>query len=176
MAEASKAKKKITAKKEVSTVAGWKKKAQGADLELPSGEVCLARNVGMQVFLERGLIPNSLMPIIRQALVGEEPDLKMDDISEEQIKEMMDLFDAATVLCVVEPKVHRVPRDGEGEPVPIEDRDPDKLFVDEVDFEDKQFIFQWVVGGTRDLERFREEQSASVERLRPVAVSESKAK
>lgn len=188
MATAAKQDKK-KAGKEVSTAAAWKQSSQGVDLEVPSGNVCKARPVGMQVFLERGMIPNSLMPIVRQALKGEEPEIKMDDINEEQITEMMALFDAVTVYCVVEPKVHRVPRytdkdaeegrcqqDQVGTSVPIEERDGGKLFVDEVDFEDKQFIFQWVVGGTRDLERFREEQGAGMEHLRAGTGMESKAK
>lgn len=37
------------------------------------------------------------------------------------------------------------------------------VYTDEVDQEDKQFIFQFVVGGTSDLERFRREQAAALE-------------
>lgn len=163
-------------KKTVSTTADWKQSAQGVDLEVPSGNICKARPAGMQVFMERGVIPNSLMQFVRQALKGEEPEIKADEITEDQLRDMMELFDAVTVYCVIEPKVSKVPRDDDGNPIPLSERDQDKLFVDEVDFEDKQFIFQWVVGGTRDLERFREEQSASLERVRPGTNLESKAK
>lgn len=167
------------AKKKASTAQAWKKDAQGTPLEVPSGHTALVRPVGMQVFLQRGMIPNSLMPIIREAMKSGKPqDMKMDDVTAEQIEDMMALFDAVTCYVVVEPKVTPTPMrpvdpQPEGatetvlEPVPAEDRDPNVLYVDEVEFDDKQFIFQWVVGGTRDIEQFRREQGAAVEQLRP---------
>ena len=42
-------------------------------------------------------------------------------------------------------------------------RDEDTLYADEVDLNDKSFIFQFVLGGTADLERFRQELQADVE-------------
>lgn len=42
------------------------------------------------------------------------------------------------------------------------DRDPDLLYADNVDLDDKIFVFNFAVGGTRDLERFRREQAASL--------------
>jgi hypothetical protein len=150
-------------------VAEWKQQAQGKPLEVPSGKTALVRNPGMEVFLRRGLIPNSLMPIVRKAMSGKEPELNLEDITEDQLQDMVSLFDAITVYCVVEPKVLPVPADNE-------ERREDVLYVDEVDFEDKQFIFQWVVGGTRDVEKFRAEQKVSLESLRGGAAMESKAK
>ena len=146
----------------------WKKSGQGVALDVPSGNTALVRNVGMQVFLTRGLVPNSLMPLVRKAMSGKELDLKVDDITEDQLTDMLALFDAVTVYCVVEPAVLPVPADGE-------ERDSTALYVDEVDFDDKQFIFQWVVGGTKDLEKFRAEQAASVESVRRGATVAGKA-
>ena len=154
--------------KKPSTAAQWKQAAQGKPLEVPSGNTALVRNVGMEVFLRRGLVPNSLMGYVRTAMSGKEVELKVEDITEGQLEDMIGLFDAVVVYCVVEPAVLPVPAEGE-------ERDPAALYVDEVDFEDKQFIFQWVVGGTRDLEKFREEQAASLERVRGGAAMESKA-
>lgn len=149
-----------------TSVEQWKKEAQGIPLPLPSGKTCLVRNVGMQVFLQRGLIPNSLMPLVKEGMKsGKGPELNTDDITDEMLADMIALFDAATVYCVVQPDVQPAPAI-EGE------RLEDVLYVDEVDFEDKQFIFQFVVGGTRDLERFREEQGAVVEHLRSGATVE----
>jgi hypothetical protein len=42
------------------------------------------------------------------------------------------------------------------------ERDPDLLYVDEVDIEDRIFIMNYAVGGTRDLARFRREHRQSV--------------
>jgi hypothetical protein len=146
----------------------WKKASVGTPLEVPSGNTALVRSSGMQVFLTKGLIPNSLLPIVRQAMSGKQVDLKAEDITEDQLEDMMKLFDAIVVHCVIEPTVLPVPADGEV-------RDQEALYVDDVDFDDKMFIFQWVVGGTRDLEQFRKEQAASVESVRGGAALESAA-
>jgi hypothetical protein len=45
------------------------------------------------------------------------------------------------------------------------DRDPELLYVDEVDEDDKNFIMSWAFGGTSDLEKFREAKDKLVERL-----------
>ena len=156
------------ATKKPTTATQWKQAAQGKPLEVPSGNTALVRNVGMEVFLRRGLVPNSLLGFVRTAMTGKEVELKVEDITEDQLADMIALFDAVVVYCVVEPKVLPVPADGE-------ERDPAALYVDEVDFDDKQFIFQWVVGGTRDLEKFRAEQAASLESIRRGAAVESKA-
>jgi hypothetical protein len=50
----------------------------------------------------------------------------------------------------------------EGDAIPEDDRDPMFLYCAEVDFTDKTFIFQYAVGGSADLERFREEYSELV--------------
>jgi hypothetical protein len=147
----------------------WKKASAGVPLEVPSGNTALVRNSGMQVFLTKGLIPNSLLPIVRQAMSGKQPEINLEEITEDQLQDMITLFDAVVVHCVVEPRVL---------PIPAEDnmRLADVLYVDEVDFDDKMFIFQWVVGGTRDLEQFRKEQAASLESVRGGAALESTAK
>jgi hypothetical protein len=44
-------------------------------------------------------------------------------------------------------------------------RDPSLLYVDEVDLEDKMFILQYALGGTRSLERFRREFADGVRPL-----------
>lgn len=152
-----------------TTAQQWKKASQGVPLEVPSGNTALVRNPGMQIFMQRGLIPNSLMPIVRQAMSGKPLDLKAEDMTEQHLEDMLALFDAVTVYCVVEPKVLAVPADGE-------ERAEDVLYVDEVDFDDKQFIFQWAVGGTKDLEKFREEQAATMESVRGGAALASETK
>lgn len=159
-----------------TSVSDWKKKS-GSDLQLPSGHTCRVRNPGMKAFLSAGLIPNSLIPIVTEALSrGESPSggaSKQDEQIEKKLQDelssdpklltdMMDAIDNVTVYCVLQPKVNPTPvkelvqADGSVELVEDFDaKDPELLYVDEVDFEDKTFIFNWAVGGTRDLERFR---------------------
>ena len=50
------------------------------------------------------------------------------------------------------------------------DRDPSVLYADRVDLEDKMFIMNFVVGGTRDLQRFRSEFGAGMAGVSALAV------
>lgn len=138
----------------------WKGKAnQAAPLDLPSGNTALVRNPGMQAFLQAGIVPNELMPIILEALdKNDMPDLEGMQKDPAMLLKVMELMDNITVYCVVEPEVLPVPDGGE-------ERDPEQLYADEVAMEDKLFIFQYGVGGTKDLEKFRTEQASALESL-----------
>ena len=165
---------------EATAVSDWKKDSQGVPLDVPSGHTCLVRRKPMESFLRRGLIPNALLPIVRRAISGKEmTDEDVAELDVSQIAEMMELYDTIVIDCVVAPKVYPVPHytqqdveDGKcspdqvGQEIPIDDRNSEYLYVDEVDGDDKIFIYNYVTGGTRDLERFRSEQAAAMERLR----------
>lgn len=158
---------------EVTSVSEWKKDSQvkATPLPLPSGKTALVRRPGMQVFLNRGMIPNSLLevigPIMEQAqkkpgaVTDKKIDAELNVMGEKmlqdpaKIKEMLDLVDAVTVFCVVQPPVHQTPEN-------FEDREDDLLYVDEVDETDKMFIFNYAVGGSGDLEPFRKATSTRV--------------
>jgi hypothetical protein len=124
----------------------------------------------MQVFMSEGVIPNGLMPIIQEAMkAGEAPDPEviapmMEDPA--KLQEILDLADSVAMYCFIEPKLHPLPYDPEdldeqGAPKfipPGDDRRNDNLlYIDEVDLNDKLFIFQFAVGGTARLEQFRQE-------------------
>lgn len=77
----------------------------------------------------------------------------------------MDLIDKIVEYIVVEPKVLRpvqrdqygVPIARDGKPVPLkpDERDPDQLYTDDVELEDRMFILSYAVDGGKDLESFR---------------------
>lgn len=164
-----------------TSASAWKAKAaEGYELTVPSGNVALVRPVGMQAFLDQGLIPNSLREIAMEAIKGKKaPEINTEDLDTEQITNMMQLFDSVTVYCVLQPEVLPVPlwteedqaeglcgEDQVGQPVPYKQREEvDALWVDDVIMEDKQFIFQFACGGTRSVEQFREEYARSLERV-----------
>jgi hypothetical protein len=153
----------------ISQVGDFKKRLGGV-MELPSGAVVKVRNPGgLKAFLGNGSIPNSLMPIVQKAvnngkavsademgIIGED-----GSIDPEVLSDMMSMIDNVLLQTVKEPKVYPVPEDEE-------DRDDDLLYVDEFPDEDKQFLFQWVSGGTRDLEQFRREYSSAVDSVATV--------
>ena len=172
----------------------WKSKAapQGIELHLPSGNTCLARPVRPEAFLGSGMIPDALGSIIAEAVKSKKglPPDKGEEIAADPVKlaAAMELYDRALVFVVVEPQTEMSPIcavDGckatyaGGNGVHVDKtrddyhryidppRDPEVLYADMVDMEDKQFIFQWCVGGTADAERFRKELARELDALQP---------
>lgn len=148
--------------------AQWKGKQNTTeDLLLPSGNVAKVRRPGMQAFVTAGIIPNSLLGIMMKELErgGAQQPFNPDEIvgdiqnNPEKLNDLMELVDSVLVHCVLEPKVE-LPTKGV-------ERDPNTLYADEVDLEDKFFIFQYAVGGSRDLERFREGSAAMLAGSQP---------
>lgn len=174
----SKAKKKN--KKIPSTARTWKR-SKGEELSLPSDNVAIVKRPGPEAFLAKGLLPDNLTPIVEEAIRSGKgmPQDKTDELAKdpEAILGMLDAMDRILCTVVIEPQVtyHKRPVVGEdGEPlkdakgkeqmedIPEEERDDELLYSDDVDLEDKMFIFNFAVGGTRDLERFREEHGAGL--------------
>lgn len=158
-------------KPEVTSASEWKKASEGRELELPSGNVCLARNPGLEAFIRQGFIPDSLLPLVNRALegdeVGEQEARAAVQEDPENLEKMFATIDAVVLHCVIKPKVEPVPAQVRSEGGELADapRNPDFLYVDDVDFQDKSFIFQWAVGGTHDLETFRRGQEAGLANL-----------
>lgn len=188
--------KRTTAKKSKPTApedltpteaSAWSSSSQldAVPLKVPSGNVALVRNPGMQAFLAAGIIPNSLLAVVQKALQAPnekaaekilERGFKVEDADPEKFADVIKLADSVTCRVVVQPKVHPVTWTVEdaagghcrpeeiGQDVPYERRRPEVLYVDVVDLEDKMFIFNWAVGGTSDLEAFRGELAGGVGR------------
>lgn len=176
---------------EVSPVSDWKAGA-GTDLTVPSGLTCKARKPGgMDMFIRNGVVPNSLLPIVKKALAdatdGSKKEVVLDSAAlmsqvlddPQMLADMMSMQDDVVIATVMIPTIHPAPRwteedvasgrckkEAVGSVVPYADRDQSKVWIDtDIDPVDKQFIYQWAVGGTRDLERFREQQASTVATL-----------
>lgn len=147
-------------KKGATSAKEWKKSPrQGIELEVPSGNVALVRRVGMQAFLRKGMIPNSLRELAFRAIrSGTVPEMTVAEMNEVQIQELLEMIDGVVVYSVVEPAVAPVPADED-------DRDDDILYVDEIDLDDKMFVFQFACGGTTDLGSFRAQSPGSLDGL-----------
>lgn len=163
------------------------KKRMGGVMELPSGVVVKLKNPGgMRAFLGADNIPNSLMVIIDKALKTKQAP-KVEDIIGEggkidpaMMRDMMSLFDIVALQTIVEPPVLPAPTQADvtawneqhpDDPKldPEQLRDENLLYIDEFPDDDKQFIFQWVTGGVKDLETFRKRQQEGVDSLGSVA-------
>lgn len=153
-------------------------KIEGQAVPLPSGNVALVKQISPQAFLSSGMIPNPLLSIIRKSIQdkqGMNP-ASMKKITEdnELLVSTLELFDRVLCHIMVEPVVEMPPpckvcgkyaNKSQHDPgvrdshTYTEDaRDPNILYADIVQMDDKVFLFQWALGGTADLESFREEQ------------------
>lgn len=153
-------------------------RADASDLKLPSGNVCLVKRPGVQGLIKAGLLDSldSLTAIVQVDHIDANDPKKMAQAVNKmaadptRIGEALDLVDKAICFAVVAPKVFRpVVLDTDGTPVllsgkevplPDDEREPDRIYTDEVDEEDKMFIFQFLVGGTSDVASFRKESQA----------------
>lgn len=161
----------------VTTAGSWREKNnQNSELKLPSGNVCLVRRaMGLQAFLRDGQIPNGLLELVEkhqskgQPPSKQDPGLQAEELLKDpkNLKSIIDLCDNVCIQVVIEPQVHAVPKDDSGTEIPLVHRETseDFIWVDEVDFEDKMFIFQWAVGGTADWTQFRGELAEHVGNL-----------
>jgi len=167
--------------KSVTAAGAWKGKKAGStfDLELPSGNVCKVQRTDMPTLLASGAFPDSLMSIVSEKIESatgkknKPKELSNDDVqsvlsSPDQMVQLFESIDKLIPIVVVEPKVanHSVldPATKKMRPLTDEEREAagDVVFTDEVDLEDKMFIFQFVVGGKSDVEGFRSELGAVV--------------
>lgn len=161
----------------VSQIGDFKKRLGGI-IELPSGLVVKWRNPGgLRAFLMQGQIPNALMPLVEEALESKQG-VEASNVQElikdtENLREMMSMYDNIAQMCMIEPKLHSVPtwddvrENNEKFPeAPVEEpedlRQEDRLYVDELPDDDKQYFFYLISGGVADLAKFRKQQNINV--------------
>lgn len=157
----------------VSSVADFKKKPEVT--LLPSGKRMVLRPTSLATFLQMGKIPNALMTVVQDAIgdrktKGGKPSKAADGRMEQNIAKLMEdpaglseLFETVdSFVCVVaiQPRVHPVPEDESG-------RNDDLLYVDEMDLDDKMFIFNRAVEEPQDAAPFPEQPSSGVGTVQP---------
>lgn len=130
------------------------------ELKLPSGNTCLAIRPGAQGLIKAGLLDSmdQLTAFVQTEHIDSKDPKKLAEavkalsVNKEQLEQGLAMVDKAVAFVVQEPKVWIPPADDEP-------RDPDKIYADDVDLEDKMFIFNWCLGGTADLKSFRTESA-----------------
>lgn len=151
--------------RQASPVGNWKKRTK-EPIELPSGEFMRIRRMSMSTLMATGKIPNSLIGVIKKSLdkgvakgAAEAQDEMGDLLSQPKVMQEMGTFlDDLIVLISLEPKVMPTPKKES-------DRLEDVLYADEVDEDDKSYLFGIVSGGPADLAKFREATAANVAAL-----------
>jgi hypothetical protein len=148
-------------------------------ITLPSGQTCYARRLGLEGIMTAGLLgdADSLTAFVGTKHIrrvrgankkpdGEEVDGRSVMQDPEALKRIVFLVDRATPMIVSDPVVHthfRYLDDGTTQMIPQEEREPGQIYTDMIQLQDKMFLFNFAIGGTRDLERFRNESASAVE-------------
>ena len=133
------------------------------DLKLPSGALCRVKVIGPESLLSSGLLDSvdSLSAIVSGDMIPTaergRPAVDAAALAKDMtaIKQVIDTYDDLMFKVVVKPVLYDKP-DTESE------RIAGRAYIDKISFEDKAFIMQFVMGGTSDLETFRQESEESV--------------
>lgn len=166
-------------------------------LDVPSGVTVRVRRIKPEAFLEGGMIPDALSDMVQTAIKSKKglPPKAVEELAKdpEKISAALEVFDRALVFCVVDPPVEmalgcdrkssdededtcdlaytariHIDRKAPGFHHYIEpETDPEVMYADNVSLEDKQFIFQWAVGGVQDIAKFRRQLAGAVESAQP---------
>jgi len=146
------------------------------DLELPSLDddgdpnVCRARRLGVQGLIKLGILDSmdTLTSLVATGITEISGKITAADAAKmagvaDKMDEAMGLIDSIVIAAVVEPRVYPIPRptqvtDAAGNTMllPAEPRDPELLYADDVDLDDKMFIMDWTIGGSADYRAFRQ--------------------
>lgn len=153
-------------------------------ITLPSGQVARAMRIGLQTLVAEGLLgeTDSLSSYVGEQHIRRVRNNKGKLVNKEEIsassiasdpealKRVLLLVDRALPHIVVEPRVlshvEDLP-DGGTKRIDSADRVAGAVYTDQVGLEDKMFLFQFAMGGVRDLERFREESDNAVADIHP---------
>jgi hypothetical protein len=134
-------------------------------LEFPSGKVARIERVPLTTLLAENLLGDSLSAMASRA-VDSAQGMDSEEIramagDPDKVKEAFDAFDRIAVKCFIEPEVAYY-KDDDGAVISRANRESGRLYSDRIDLNDKVFLFQVISGGSRDLQRFREQLGESV--------------
>ncbi len=123
---------------------------KGVEVTLPIAQLPVrVRGLGLDVFLLSGSIPDSLTPVIVKAINEGEADLgNFDDL--QATKDYLQLVNTVAERVLVSPRVVSDPQAD------------DEISLDDLDFQDKVWLLQFLGKPAAALARFREEQAADV--------------
>lgn len=159
----------------VNSVWGSKPVDQTEEVTVPSGQTCRVRRIGMEGLMEAGILgdADTLTGIVDQKHVrrvrGANGIADHDDVDPASImrdpnalKAILRLADKAMPHVVVEPVVLLHFNPETDEPIPAESREDGAVYTDMIGFEDKMYLLDYAVGGTRDVATFRQGSETAV--------------
>lgn len=139
---------------------------RGTALTLPnSGEEILVRRAGIPYLLEYGMLPDALTPIVN-SMIGDAEGRDAKQIADqvqsavdakpvlERVAMIGQLYNFTLKACGIDPVFVDVVQDPERE-----------VALGDVDFQDKEFVFNWAQGGPADAAAFRAQQERALAAL-----------
>jgi hypothetical protein len=133
-------------------LAQWREN-QKHEATLPSGLVIMLRDVTMTDLLFTGKLPQSMLTIAQAAATDESSKIDLKDLASNG-HDLKLLVNELVLLCVVEPKIAETP-------------DEDHIGIDELNGDDKMFIFNWVNREVEQIRPFREGENQPVAVIQP---------
>ena len=146
------------------------------ELTTPTGQTCTAIKLGIENMIELGILTQAdtlsatMEKHIRKVrgAKGKPDGVEVDEASlmadPTALRTLVTLADKALPHIVQDPvvKLHYEVKDGVQRRIPIEERDPESVYTDQVGFEDKMFLFDWAVGSLAKMDAFRDEPAGGV--------------
>ena len=131
----------------------WRKvREEGELVPLPSGHVVRLRTVGVETLIRRGRIPQGLLAIVADALMGGAGTLPVPQTVEE-MKDHLEFYESACIEAFVSPRIVETPQA------------EDEISIEDVSLEDLFVVVSLLNKPVRELIRFREEQARNVGNL-----------
>lgn len=138
------------------------------DVPLPSGQLCLARRLGVEGLVKAGIVHDidPLMGMVqmheaRMEGKGAESNEKMAmDLmkDEDKMASLFHMLDRIVCATVVKPHVEMAPND-------ITRRKDGVVYTDMVQMQDKMHLMMWSMGGAEALAGFREQYEGTLASL-----------
>lgn len=148
------------------------------DLECPSGQTCLVRNLDMSDLIDMDIVdqadtlsgitaPDKKQPKDRQKSKKQQEQDQAREImrDKQQFRTMSTIMERIVACVVLKPDVHLALKqddDGNFVRLPDSERTNGVVYTDSIGFEDKMHIFQSVFSGVQNMASFREESEQSV--------------
>lgn len=139
------------------------------ELTLKSGQTCRARKIGMEGLIQAGLISESdtLLSLVDEKHVrkirgakGKADGLALN--AESVVKDprgmtaIVAMTDKALPLILVSPVV-KLNKDDAGNVIPLDKREPNVVYTDQIGMLDKFELFAWAVGDMGHINTFRDD-------------------
>jgi hypothetical protein len=145
----------------------WGTASNFVDLTMPSGQTAQVRQAGVQNLVSAGVLDDvdTLSTLVNEKHVKRvkgKPvvDAKSMMADPKNMLRVLATVDKVVEYMVIQPPVKRpveqyMDSEGQVKERPIVGREPGVVYTDQIDLNDRMFIFQYSTGGATDVEQFR---------------------